>query len=259
MALKEIQPSFVSDFEVYLKTERNISHNTCILYNNAIMMLMHRAHENGWVSRYPFSDYHIQKEETEKGFLTKEELNALMNNPRLTPRRAYIRDLFIFCCFTGLAHADLKNLKNENIVKNPADGSWWIHTHRQKTGVAENVKLLPIPLAILKKYKGLCTDGHVFDVPNHKSCCKRIRFVAKLCGITKNLTWHMARHTMATVVCLSNGMPLEVVGSVLGHKCIESTQVYAKITQEKLGCEIDTLATKLAKIQQFSPNIGMVI
>ena len=114
-------------------------------------------------------------------------------------------------------------------------------------------------MAILKKYKGLCTDGHVFDVPNHKSCCKRIRFVAKLCGITKNLTWHMARHTMATVVCLSNGMPLEVVGSVLGHKCIESTQVYAKITQEKLGCEIDTLATKLAKIQQFSPNIGMVI
>jgi Site-specific recombinase XerD len=212
----------------------------------------------GWHA-YPFSEYHIQKEETEKGFLTKDELNALMNNPRLTLRRAYIRDLFIFCCFTGLAHADLKNLKNENIVKNPADGSWWIHTHRQKTGVAENVKLLPIPLAILKKYKGLCTDGHVFDVPEHDRCCERIRFIAKLCGITKHLTWHMARHTMATVVCLSNGMPLEVVGSVLGHKCIESTQVYAKITQEKLGCEIDTLATKLAKIQQFSPNIGMVI
>ena len=259
MTLKEILPSFISDFEVYLKTQEHLKHNSVKKYVCAIMMLMHRAHENGWVSRYPFSDYHVQKEETEKGFLTKDELNALMNNPRLTPRRAYIRDLFIFCCFTGLAHADLKNLKNENIVKNPADGSWWIHTHRQKTGVAENVKLLPIPLAILKKYKGLCTDGHVFDVPNHKSCCKRIRFVAKLCGITKNLTWHMARHTMATVVCLSNGMPLEVVGSVLGHKCIESTQVYAKITQEKLGCEIDTLATKLAKIQQFSPNIGMVI
>ena len=147
---------------------------------------MHRAHENGWVLRYPFSDYHVQKEETEKGFLTKDELNALMNNPRLTPRRAYIRDLFIFCCFTGLAHADLKNLKNENIVKNPADGSWWIHTHRQKTGVAENVKLLPIPLAILKKYKGLCTDGHVFDVPEHDRCCERIRFIAKLLPVKRN-------------------------------------------------------------------------
>ena len=90
-------------------------------------------------------------------------------------------------------------------------------------------------------------------------CCERIRFIAKLCGIQKHLTWHMARHTMATVVCLSNGMPLEVVGSVLGHKCIESTQVYAKITQEKLGCEIDTLATKLAKMKQFSPNLSMVI
>lgn len=258
IALKEILPSLLPDFEIYLK-EKGISHNTVCLYVNPIRMLLHRAQENGWVSRYPFSEYRIQPEATEKGFLTKDELQALMNNPMLTPRRAYIRDLFIFCCFTGLAHADLKNLREENIVKNPVDGSLWIHTHRQKTGVAENVKLLPIPLAILKKYRGMCTDGHVFDVPEHDCCCERIRYVAKLCGIQKHLTWHMARHTMATVVCLSNGMPLEVVGSVLGHKCIESTQVYAKITQEKLGCEIDTLASKLAKIEQFVPNISMVL
>ena len=259
LALKEILPSFLSDFEIFLKTEKNISHNTVCLYVNPIRMLMHRAQENGWVTRYPFGEYRIQSEETEKGFVTKEELHALMNNPTLTPRRAYIRDLFIFCCFTGLAHADLKNLREENIVRNLADGSWWIHTYRQKTGVEENVKLLPIPLAIMKKYKGLCTDGHIFDVPEHKCCCKRLRMVAKKCGITKHLTWHMARHTMATVVCLSNGMPLEVVGSVLGHKRIESTQVYAKITQEKLGCEIDTLAKKLSKIKQFSPDLSMVI
>ena len=258
MALKEILPSFISDFEIYLKTEKHISHNTVCLYVNPIRMLMHRAQENGWVARYPFGDYRIQTEEVEKGFLTKEELQALMDYPYLTPRRAYIRDLFVFCCFTGLAHADLKNLREENIVKNPADGSWWIHTHRKKTGVEENVKLLPIPLAILKKYKGLCTDGHVFDVPEHDCCCERIRLVAKLCGIQKHLTWHMARHTMATVICLSNGMPLEVVGSVLGHKRIESTQVYARITQEKLGCEIDTLASKLAKTKQFSPSLSML-
>ena len=259
MALNEIMPSFLSDFEIFLKTERGVAHNTVCLYVNPIRMLLHRAQENGWVARYPFGEYRIQPEEVEKGFLTKEELNALMLNRTLTPRRQYIRDLFIFCCFTGLAHADLKNLRDENIVKNPADGSWWIHTNRQKTGVAENVKLLPIPLAILKKYRGLCTDGHVFDVPEHDCCCKRLRFIAQKCGIQKHLTWHMARHTMATVVCLSNGMPLEVVGSVLGHKRIESTQIYAKITQEKLGCEIDTLASKLAKTKQFTPALDMLI
>ena len=259
MALKEIMPSFISDFEIYLKTEKHFVHNTANIYVKPIMMLMHRAHENGWVARYPFGEYKIGKAEVEKGFLTKDELQALMNIPQLNAKRSLVRDLFVFCCFTGLAYVDLKNLKKENIVKNPVDGSLWIRTHRQKTGVAENVKLMPVPLAILKKYKGLCDDGHVFSVPQFQSACLMLNTIAKMCGIQKHLTWHMSRHTMATVVCLANGMPLEVVSSVLGHKSIESTQIYARITQEKLGCEIDTLASKLAKIEQFVPNLGGVL
>ena len=259
MALKEIMPSFISDFEIYLKTEKHFVHNTANIYVKPIMMLMHRAYENGWVARYPFGEYKIGKAEVEKGFLTKDELQALMNIPQLNAKRSLVRDLFVFCCFTGLAYVDLKNLKKENIVKNPVDGSLWIRTHRQKTGVAENVKLMPVPLAILKKYKGLCDDGHVFSVPQFQSACLMLNTVAQMCGIQKHLTWHMSRHTMATVVCLANGMPLEVVSSVLGHKSIESTQIYARITQEKLGCEIDTLASKLAKIEQFVPNLGGVI
>ena len=259
MALKEVLPSFVSDFEVYLKTQKHLKHNSVKKYVCAIMMLMHRAHQNGWVTRYPFSDYQIREEETEKGFLTKDELQAMMNIPRLSAKRTFIRDLFIFCAFTGLAYIDLENLREENIVKNPIDGSLWIHTHRQKTGVAENVKLLPIPLAIYKKYRGLCNDGRVFDVPCYNSCNGILKTIAKLCGIQKSVSWHQSRHTMATVVCLSNGMPLEVVSSVLGHKSIESTQIYAKITQEKLGCEIDTLASKLAKIEQFVPNLDLLV
>ena len=259
MTLKEILPSFISDFEVYLKTQEHLKHNSVKKYVCAIMMLMHRAHQNGWVMHYPFGDYQIHEEETEKGFLTKDELQTMMNLPRLNAKRTFIRDLFIFCAFTGLAYIDLENLREENIVKNPVDGSLWIHTHRQKTGVAENVKLLPIPLAIYKKYRGLCDDGRVFDVPPYYSCNGILKTIAKLCGIQKQVTWHQGRHTMATVVCLSNGMPLEVVSSVLGHKSIESTQIYAKITQEKLGCEIDTLASKLAKIEQFVPSIEMVI
>ena len=259
MALKEIEPSFISDFEIYLKTEKHLAHNTVNIYVKPIMMLMHRAHENGWAARYPFGEYKIGKAEVDKGFLTKNELQAMMNLPIQNPQRCLVRDLFIFCCFTGISYIDLKNLRKENIVKNPVDGSLWIHTHRQKTGVAENVKLMPLPLEILKKYDGLCEDDHVFAVPNFTSISSRLNTVAKLYGIQKHLTWHMSRHTMATVVCLANGMPLEVVSSVLGHKSIESTQIYARITQEKLGCEIDTLASKLSKIEQFVPNLGGVI
>ena len=259
MALKEIEPSFISDFEIYLKTEKHLAHNTVNIYVKPVMMLMHRAHENGWVSRYPFGEYKIGKAEVDKGFLTKNELQAMMNLSIQNPQRCLVRDLFIFCCFTGISYIDLKNLRKENIVKNPVDGSLWIHTHRQKTGVAENVKLMPLPLEILRKYDGLCEDDHVFAVPNFTSISSRLNTVARLCGIQKHLTWHVARHTMATVVCLANGMPLEVVSSVLGHKSIESTQIYARITQEKLGCEIDTLASKLSKIEQFVPNLGGVI
>ena len=259
MALKEVMPSFISDFEIYLKSEKHLSHNTANIYVKPIMMLMHRAHENGWVARYPFGEYKIGKEEVEKGFLTKDELHALMNITNLNPKRSLVRDLFVFCCFTGLAWVDLKNLSEENIVKNPVDGSLWIHTRRQKTGVVENVKLMPIPLAIMEKYRGLCDDGHIFPVPRFQSDCMILNTVARMCGIKKHLTWHMSRHTMATVVCLANGMPLEVVSSVLGHKSIDSTQIYARITQEKLGSEMDMLATRLSKIEQFVPNMGGVI
>ena len=182
-----------------------------------------------------------------------------MNLPIKNAKRSYIRDLFVFCCFTGLAYIDLKNLREENLVKNPVDGSLWIRTRRQKTGVTETVKLLPVALGILNKYRGLGEDGRVFVVPYYKSVFEMLKTIAKHAGIKKNVTWHMARHTMATVICLSNGMPLEVVSSLLGHKNIKSTQIYAKITQEKLGCEIDTLASKLAKIEQFVPNIDLVV
>ena len=259
IALKEITVNFLSDFEIFLKTEKHLAHNTVETYVKPVMMLLHRAQENGWVARYPFGDYHIQREEREKGFLTKDELQAVMNLPIKNAKRSYIRDLFVFCCFTGLAYIDLKNLQEENLVKNPVDGSLWIRTRRQKTGVTETVKLLPVALGILNKYRGLGEDGRVFVVPYYKSVFEMLKTIAKHAGIKKNVTWHMARHTMATVICLSNGMPLEVVSSLLGHKNIKSTQIYAKITQEKLGCEIDTLASKLAKIEQFVPNIDLVV
>ena len=251
IALKEILPTFITDFEAYLRADCRLSPNTVWLYTFPVRMLLHKAVENGWLMRYPFAGYEIHKEETEKGFLTKEELGQLINAPKMNFKRTFIRDLFLFCAFTGLAYIDLKNLREGNIVSNPLDGSVWIHTYRQKTGVETNVRLLDIPLQIMKKYKGLCEDGRVFPVPSYNSCKMILRTVMKKCCIRKHITWHMARHTMATVVCLSNGMPIESVSSVLGHKCISSTQIYAKITNEKLNKEMNILSEKLADIGEF--------
>ena len=258
IALKEILPTLITDFEAYLRADCRLSPNTVWLYTFPVRMLLHKAVENGWLTRYPFAGYEIHKEEIEKGFLTKEELGLLINAPKMNFKRTLIRDLFLFCAFTGLAYIDLKNLREENIVSNPLDGSVWIHTHRQKTGVETNVRLLDIPLQIMKKYKGLCDDGRVFPVPSYNSCKMILRTVMKKCCIRKHITWHMARHTMATVVCLSNGMPIESVSSVLGHKCISSTQIYAKITNEKLNKEMNVLSEKLADIGEFVTSEAFV-
>ena len=194
IALKEILPTLITDFEAYLRADCRLSPNTVWLYTFPVRMLLHKAMENGWLTRYPFAGYEIYKEEIEKGFLTKEELGQLINAPKMNFKRTFIRDLFLFCAFTGLAYIDLKNLREENIVSNPLDGSVWIHTHRQKTGVETNVRLLDIPLQIMKKYKGLCDDGRVFPVPAYNSCKRILRTVMRICGISKHVTWHMAKH-----------------------------------------------------------------
>ena len=252
IALKEIQPTFATDFETFLLTYCHLSHNTVWLYSFPVRMLMYRAVENGWLVRYPFSDYNISQQRLERVFLTKEEISQLIDVPKLTPEQTFIRDMFLFCTFTGLAYIDLKNLREENIVRSPLDGDVWIRTRRQKTSVEVNVKLLDIPLQILDKYSGLSNNGYLFPIPSHVYCCNLLKTIIKKCGIDKHVTWHVARHTMATVVCLSNGMPIESVSCLLGHKCITSTQIYAKITNEKLGREIDTLSTKLTDISNHA-------
>ena len=252
IALKEIQPTFATDFETFLLTYCHLSHNTVWLYSFPVRMLMHRAVENGWLVRYPFSDYNISQQRPERVFLTKEEIRLLIDVPKLTPAQTFIRDMFLFCTFTGLAYIDLKNLCEENIVRSPLDGDVWIRTRRQKTNVEVNVKLLDIPLQILDKYSGLSNNGYLFPIPSHVYCCNLLKTIIKKCSIDKHVTWHVARHTMATVVCLSNGMPIESVSSLLGHKCITSTQIYAKITNEKLGREMDTLSTKLTDISNHA-------
>ena len=126
-----------------------------------------------------------------------------------------------------------------------------LEVNRQKTGVESNIRLLDLPRRIIEKYRGLCEDGRIFPVPHYMTCLYGIRAVAKRCGITKHLTWHQSRHTAATTVFLSNGVPIETVSSMLGHKSIKTTQIYAKITKEKLNQDMENLVARLGSIEEF--------
>ena len=216
--------------------------------------MVFRAIDNGWLTRDPFHDYKVPKVETTRGFLTKEEIHLLMNAELKRKTMQLIRDLYLFCCFTGLSFADLKNLKAEHI-QTFFDDSEWIMIDRQKTGVRSTIKLLDYPKSIMEKYRGLCADGRIFPVPCYSYCRGILLRVAKRCGITKHLTWHMSRHTMATEICLTNGVPIETVSSILGHKDIKTTQIYAKITKEKLNKDMDKLSLQLNHIEEYMGHV----
>ena len=253
IALKELTPAFISDFDIFLRTEKNCCTNTVWLYLCPLRTMVSIAISNEWLSRDPFRDYEIKKEQTTRYFLTKDEIRQLMDGKLKNAKQELYRDLFVFCIFTGLSFSDMRNLSEENI-RTYFDEHLWISINRQKTGVQSNIRLLDIPKKILEKYRGLREDGKIFSVPHYMTCLYGIRAVAKRCGITKHLTWHMSRHTMATEICLTNGVPIETVSSILGHKNITTTQIYAKITKEKLNQDMENLSTRLGNIEEYVAN-----
>ena len=257
ISLKELTPAFITDFEAFLRTDKHLCENSLSVYMLPLRTMVFRAIDNGWLTRDPFHDYKVPKVETTRGFLTKEEIHLLMNAELKRKTMQLIRDLYLFCCFTGLSFADLKNLKEEHI-QTFFDDSEWIMIDRQKTGVRSTIKLLDYPKSIMEKYRGLCADGRIFPVPCYSDCRGILLRVAKRCGITKHLTWHMSRHTMATEICLTNGVPIETVSSILGHKDIKTTQIYAKITKEKLNKDMDKLSLQLNHIDEYmgKMNVG---
>ena len=250
IALKELTPAFISDIEAFLRTDKHICENSLSIYILPLRSMVFKAMDNGWLTRDPFREYKVPKVDTTRGFLTKEEIHLLMNVELKRKTMQLIRDLYLFCCFTGLAFADLKNLKEEHI-QTFFDDSEWIVINRQKTGVRATIKLLDYPKFIMEKYRGLCADERIFPVPCYSDCRGILLRIAKRCGITKHLTWHMSRHTMATEICLTNGVPIETVSSILGHKNIKTTQIYAKITKEKLNKDMDKLSLQLNHIDEY--------
>ena len=251
IALKELSLPFITDYETFLRTDKHLKINSAMVFVRNLRAMVFRAIDNEWLVKDPFRRYEYKEEETTREFLSKEEIHLLMETPITRKKMSMVRDLFLFCCFTGLAFIDLYNLKEENI-KEFFDEGEWIVIHRQKTGTEANIKLLDYPKQIMEKYRGLCEDGRVFPVPNYQSCMDSLKRLGKKCGITKPLSWHVSRHSFATSVCLSNGVPIETVSSMLGHKDIKTTQVYAKITKEKLSKDVEKLSQQINNIEEFT-------
>ena len=187
IALKELSLPFITDYETFLRTEKHLKINSAMVFVRNLRAMVFRAIDDEWLVKDPFRRYEYKEEETTREFLTKEEIRLLMEIPITRKKMSMVRDLFLFCCFTGLAFIDLYNLKEENIKTFFDDGEWII-IHRQKTRTEADIKLLDYPKQIMEKYRGLCEDGRVFPVPNYKSCMDSLKRLGKKCGITKPLS-----------------------------------------------------------------------
>ena len=245
ISLEEVTPKFLSNFDNYLRVEYNMANNHAMKIRQKLRTIYKVAIDNGWVSKNPFSTVKIHFDPVERDVLTKSELTALIQTDMIFDRLEKMRDVFVFACFTGLAHCDVAGLTKENIITDEA-GQVWLKPHRQKTSEVVDIPLLEIPQLIIKKYQGMKElNGKLLPTLTNSCSNLYLKEVAVRCGINKTLTFHMARHTFATTVTLSNGVPIESVAKMLGHRNIRTTQIYAKVIKDKLAEDMNNLATRI--------------
>jgi integrase len=240
--MRELTETFIRQFEIYLRTELSLSQSTVWIYSAPLKTIVSRAHCDGYLHRNPFAQYRISANVKVRQFLTGKELQTMINHRFTDTRLSLVRDMFVFGCFTGISFIDIKNLTTDNLEH--INGSWWIVAKRKKTGVAFRVKLLDMSLKIIERYKPFRTDKHLFNFYSCQQTNNKLREIAKACKIEKHLTFHMSRHTFATLA-LEKGMPIESVSKILGHTKITTTQIYAKITTDKLERDISAFAEKM--------------
>ena len=252
--LSDINTKFINDFYIYLRTvDGKNGHNYHMKMIQRFRTVFKTAKDNGWVTADPFGGFKISMEETHREHLTIDELGVLVSKEMTSERLQRVKDIFVFSCFTGLAYTDVRGLKKSEVVMGN-DGRLWIDTRRDKTKVAVYVPLLDIPRAILEKYADQTSHDRLLSIPANQKVNDYLKEIAAICGIDKNLTFHIARHTFGTTVTIENGVALGTVQKMLGHKNIRTTQVYAKMTKRRISMEMESLAGVLDKGLQ--PAIG---
>ncbi len=244
--ISKLDFEFITDYEFWLKSMRKRSHNTTIKYLSNFKKIVNRCLRNGWLSKDPFLQFNMRKREVERTPLTEFELNALRTKKFEIQRLAFVRDIFLFSCMTGLAYADVKKLKRSEISIG-VDGEKWIFSKRRKTDIISRIPLSPIAVEILNRYSDhpVCkADDRVLPVLSNQKMNAYLKEISDLCGITKCLTYHIARHTFATTITLNKGVPIETVSKMLGHRNLKTTQHYAKFLDKKIGDDMKNIRSK---------------
>ena len=242
-----INNEFISEFDYFLRSIRKCQNNSAVKYMRNFRKIIRIALANDMIEKDPFHHYDGKVNEIDRNFLTATELKALEEKEITTIRLDLARDIFLFSCYTGLAFIDVAKLLPEQI-KIGIDGEPWIFTKRTKTKVISNIPLLPTALKMIDKYKAhpeVIKKKVLLPVSSNQRMNAYLKEIADICGINKILTFHIARHTFATTVTLSNGVPLESVSKMLGHKSIKTTQHYAKVIDGKVGNDMQILKDKL--------------
>ncbi|MFL5740351.1 MAG: site-specific integrase [Flavisolibacter sp.] len=252
ISFKELDENFLHDFDSFARKKWQCKTNAVLKHLQRIGKVVKKAVSKGWLDKNPFLGMEAKWEKTHRTFLTLQELQNLEEKTFSVDRLERVRDIFAFSCYTGLAYVDIEKLTLDDVVIG-IDGKKWIYTFREKTKGKSNIPLLAPALLILEKYKDhpiSLQKGKLLPLITNIKTNEYLKEIADLCGVKKRLTFHMARHTFATTIALSNGVPMETVSNMLGHTKITTTQIYAKVLENKVSDDMLALEKKLKKGNQ---------
>ena len=251
--VRSIDYKLLVDFEIFLRKKQGLNGagsldtNTTMKHFCRIRKMLNLAERLEWIQTNPFKNYKIAYDKKDRGFLSEDQLKTLRERDFSIPRIQLVKDLFVFSCYTGIAYVDLQNLTHDSLIKG-IDGQAWLSFQRHKTKTSVKLPVLPQALEIIESYKDYPTlEGKPWLFPriSNQKLNAYLKEIADLCGIKERLTFHMARHTFATTVTLSNGVPIETVSKILGHSDIKTTQIYAKVIENKVADDMSNLRTRL--------------
>jgi len=239
--LAAVDYEFIDGFNTFVQTAHNCHHNGAVNLLDCVKNFMRYAIRNEWIEKDPFRNYKLKEEHNkDKDYLTKNELETLIRKPMPNDRLERIRDVFAFCCLTGLAFTDVEHLRKEHITADE-QGTQWIHKPREKTAVMSRIPLLPHPVRLLKKYENNGLEkGKLLPVPSNQKMNAYLKEIAGICNIDKTLTTHVARHTFACLA-VEYGMPIDVLAKILGHSNTNMTRHYAKFSEQLIGREMQKI------------------
>ena len=247
-AIKDINHEFITEYEYFLKSVRKCAHNTAIKYLTNFKKIVRICFGNGWIDKDPFYNYQFNLIEVEREILMAHEIQAIADKEFCTTRLSQVRDIFLFCCFTGLAYSDVKKLSKNHVIMG-IDGEQWIKINRTKTDTRSSIPILPMAQEILNRYANnpkCINENTLLPVASNQKMNGYLKEIAAVCGIEKTITFHIARHSFATTITLQNDVPIESVSKMLGHKSIKTTQHYAKVLDKKVSADMQLLKERLA-------------